>query len=365
MVSSIKIAIILGTRPEIIKMSPIIRACGNNELEHYILHTGQHYSFGLDRVFFDELYLPAPKYQLDTGSGPHGEQTGKMLTGIEQILLHDRPDIVLVQGDTNTVLAGALAASKLNILVGHIEAGLRSFDRTMPEEINRLVTDHIADFLFAPTVTAKHNLLTEGINEEKIYMTGNTIADAVHQHLGMARNRCSIMERYGLLPHGYFLATVHRAGNTDNKERLSSILEGFGQIAEEYSIPVIFPVHPRTLKKIQEFHLTVPGNVEMIDTLGYMDFLSLESKARLILTDSGGVQEEACILKVPCVTLRENTERPETVELGANMITGCMDIPNAVRKMLKMEKMTQDPYGNGKAAERILDIITRKKACNG
>lgn len=225
-----KIAIILGTRPEIIKMSPLIRECEMQGIGYYILHTGQHYSFEMDRVFFEELKLPVPKYNLDVGSGSHGEQTGKMLAGIEEILLKDMPDIVLVQGDTNTVLAGALAASKLHIKVGHVEAGLRSFDRSMPEEINRIVADHISDYLFAPTENSKGHMLDEGIPEEKIFVTGNTVVDAVYQNLEISKQTRHTLSKLKLKKGEYFLTTVHRAENTDNKERLSSILNGFEQI---------------------------------------------------------------------------------------------------------------------------------------
>ncbi|AFV22757.1 UDP-N-acetylglucosamine 2-epimerase [Methanolobus psychrophilus R15] len=349
-----KIAIILGTRPEIIKMSPVIRECERRGLDFEILHTGQHYSFEMDRVFFEELKLPAPKYNLDVGSGLHGEQTGKMLAGIERILLEDTPDVVLVQGDTNTVLAGALAASKLHIKVGHIEAGLRSFDRTMPEETNRIVADHISDYLFAPTQNSKKYLLAEGIPEERIFVTGNTVVDAVYQNLEISKQSRKTLERFGLEEGGYFLTTVHRAENTDKKERLAGILAGFEQIYAEFSLPILFPAHPRTVKMIREFGLQVPEGTQVIDPVGYLDFLQLEGSAKLILTDSGGLQEEACILGVPCVTLRDNTERPETVDVGANVVCGEKSVMLCVKQMMQVGKEWKNPYGNGDAAEIML-----------
>ena len=351
-----KIAIILGTRPEIIKMSPVIRECERCGFEYYILHTGQHYSYEMDRIFFDQLQLPAAKYNLDVGSGLHGAQTGKMLAGIEQILMQDTPDVVLVQGDTNTVLAGALAAAKLHIKVGHVEAGLRSFDRTMPEEINRIMADHISDYLFAPTATSKQHLLAEGIPEDKIFITGNTVVDAVYQNLEISKLTADPLKDMDLQEKGYFLTTVHRAENTDNKTRLSAILEGFGQVSDEFHLPIIFPAHPRTVKMIHAFNLPIPEGVRIIDPVGYLEFLQLESGARLILTDSGGLQEEACILGVPCVTLRDNTERPETVDVGANIIAG-KNIIAGVRQMMQAGSDWKNPYGEGDAGKIMIDEL--------
>jgi len=350
-----KIAIILGTRPEIIKMSPIIRECEKQDIDYYILHTGQHYSYEMDRVFFEQLRLPQAKYNLDVGSGKHGEQTGKMLAGIEDILIKDQPDVVLVQGDTNTVLAGAFAASKLQIKIGHVEAGLRSFDRTMPEETNRIVADHISDYLFAPTETSKKHLLNEGISYNKIFVTGNTVVDAAYQNLEISKSKANILEKLDLNEKEYFAATTHRAENVDVKERLEGILSGFSQIYKEFRLPIIFPAHPRTVKMIGKFDLKIPEGTRLIEPLGYLEFLQLESGARLILTDSGGVQEEACIHRVPCVTLRENTERPETVDVGANLIAGSREkIIDCVRKMMESHSEWRIPYGNGNAAELTL-----------
>ena len=354
-----KIAIILGTRPEIIKMSPIIRECEKQGIDYYILHTGQHYSFEMDSVFFDGLNMPAARYNLDAGSGTHSRQTATMLAGIEENLLKDTPDVVLVQGDTNTVLAGALAASKLGIHVGHVEAGLRSFDRTMPEELNRVIVDHLSDYLFAPTETSRRYLLEEGIPDERIFVTGNTIVDAVYRNIEIAKKKVDVFGRLGLSEGGYFLATAHRAENVDDPVRLGGILEGFRLVYEEFGMPVVFPAHPRTVKMISEFGFDVPSGTRMIEPLGYLEFLQLERGARCVLTDSGGLQEEACILGVRCVTLRDNTERPETVDVGANVLVGCdaVKIVEGVRRMMECRDEWRDLYGDGTASERIINII--------
>lgn len=344
-------------------MSPIIRECERRGLDYYILHTGQHYSFEMDRVFFEELNLPSARYNLDVGSGTHGRQTATMLSGIEEILMRDVPDVVLVQGDTNTVLACALAASKLHILVGHVEAGLRSFDRRMPEEINRVITDHISDYLFAPTETSRRYLLDEGIPDERIFVTGNTIVDAVYQNLEIAKAKVEIQERLGLVEGEYFLATVHRAENVDDRVRLAGILDGFRRVYEEFGMHVVFPAHPRTVKMISEFGFDVPSGTLMIEPLGYLEFLQLESSAKLVLSDSGGLQEEACVLGVGCVTLRDNTERPETVEVGANVLVGCDSgrIVEGVRRMMGKDGNWVNPYGDGKASEEIVEIFSQLK----
>lgn len=357
-----KIAIIVGTRPEIIKMSPIIRECQQQELDFFILHTGQHYSYVMDRVFFENLNLPDPNYNLDVGSGSHGLQTGKMLMGIEDVLLQEKPDIVLVQGDTNTVAAGTLAASKLGIKVGHVEAGLRSFDRTMPEEINRLLSDHLSDYLFAPTQESIDNLLKEGIDKGKIHLTYNSITDAVYQGIDIAEHKSTILEKLDVETNGYFLVTVHRQENVDVKDRLDGIFQGLNNIASSFSCTILFPMHPRTLKRVNEFGIEISERIRIVEPVGFLDFLQLEANARLIFTDSGGLQEESCILNVPCVTLRNNTERPETLSLGSNMLasTDPEKILRLVSEMLKKERNWKNPFGDGKSAERIIEIIRRE-----
>lgn len=357
---SAMIAIILGTRPEIIKMSPVIRACEKQNLDYCIIHTGQHYFYEMDRVFFEELELPQPEYNLDVGSGTHAEQTGKIMIGVERVLKNVKPDIILVEGDTNTVMAGALAAAKLHIKVGHVEAGLRSYDRRMPEEINRIVADHVSDYLFAPTEKAKQNLLREGVEEDKIFVTGNTIVDAVYQNLEIAKRKVNVLKDLGLKPKEYFLVTAHRQENVDVKERLKGILNGLELIHEEFSMPVVFPIHPRTRRRIREFGLSLDG-VTVNDPLGFLEFLQLEANARLVLTDSGGVQEETCILGVPCVTLRDNTERPETLEVGSNIIVGTKreKILEGVKLMFNKENSWENPFGDGRAGEKIIEILKK------
>ena len=354
------IAIVLGTRPEIIKMSPVIRECEHKNLDYFILHTGQHYSYEMDRVFFEQLELPKARYNLDVGSGNHGEQTGKIISGIEKVLMEEKPDAVLVQGDTNTVLAGALAASKLHIKVGHVEAGLRSYDRRMPEETNRVLADHCSDYLFSPTKKAKDILLGEGIPEDMIYVTGNTIVDAVRQNVKIAPERASILNELDIEPGNYLLTTAHRQENVDDRVRLTGILQGLESLAEEFDMPVIFPIHPRSRKRIQEFGISTNGSITLIDPVDFLSFLQLEKNAGLILTDSGGVQEESCILGVPCVTLRDNTERPETMEVGANMLAGTKPerIVACARKMSERERTWENPFGDGMAGERIRRIMT-------
>jgi len=363
-------AIVLGTRPEIIKMSPVIRACGKRGEDFFLLHTGQHYSYEMDRVFFEELDLPAPAFNLDVGSGSHAVQTGAILAGTEKVLQEEKPDTVLVQGDTNTVLAAALAASKsyvrsggCAVKVGHVEAGLRSFDRRMPEEINRVLADHLSEYLFAPTELARQNLTNEGIGDEKIFVTGNTIVDAVHQNLAIARKNTDPVKSMGLSKDGYFLVTLHRQENVDDKRRLAGILDGLFSISAEHGLPMVFPLHPRTEKMIRTFRLKTKG-IRTITPLGFLGFLQLESQARLALTDSGGVQEETCILGVPCVTIRDSTERPETVDAGANIVAGFRpdEIVNAAQQMLTRTRSWKNPFGDGKAGERIVGILAKKGA---
>ncbi len=339
-------------------MAPVIRECQRRGLNFCIIHTGQHYSYQMDRIFFEQLELPQPDHNLDVGSGNHGEQTGRILADLEAVLMEERPDVVLVQGDTNTVMAGALAASKLHIKVGHVEAGLRSYDRSMPEEINRVVADHISDYCFAPTEISKANLLKEGIAEEKIHVTGNTIVDSVYQNLEIAMRKVNILGDLGLEPKGYFLVTAHRQENVDNKERLGEIIRGLEMVKSEFGLPVVFPVHPRTRKMVESFGFELDG-IRAIEPLGFLEFLQLEAGARLALTDSGGVQEEACILGVPCVTLRDNTERPETLDVGANVLAGAKSqrIMDCARKMIVTRECWKNPFGEGNTGQRITNIL--------
>ena len=355
----LKICIVLGTRPEIVKFSPIIRECEKLGLDYFILHTGQHYSYNMDKVFFEQLELPEAKFNLDVGSGTHGKQTGKMLIGIERVLQAKSPDVVLVEGDTNTVLAGAVAAVKLGIKVGHVEAGLRSYDRRMPEETNRVLADHCSDYLFAPTPKSQEILLHEGIAEEQVFMVGNTIVDAVYQNLEIAKSKTQILNELGLEEGEFMLATSHRQENVDDKERFAGLIKGLQLVQREFRVPLIYPIHPRARKQLRLFGIDASG-LTLVEPLDYLAFLQLESKAKLVLTDSGGVQEETCILGVPCVTLRDNTERPETLDVGSNMLAGTD--PNRIlmvtRISLDNKKMWVNPFGDGDTAQKIINIIS-------
>jgi len=363
-----KIAVILGTRPEIIKMAPVIKELEKRGFEYLTIHTGQHYNFEMYEIFFKELKLPLPKYNLNIGSGTHGKQTGKMLEKIEEILIKEKPNIVLIEGDTNTVAAGALAAAKLNIEVGHVEAGLRSYDKSMPEELNRIIADHLADYLFAPTKISKKNLLKEGILDEKIYITGNTIVDAIYQNIKISKQEMNphVFDYIGIDKEEYFLLTIHRQENVDKKDKLKKIIAGLELLSNEFEEQIIYPIHPRAMKKLKEFGLEYAlkqvTNLYIISPISFLNFLQLEANAKLVLTDSGGVQEETCILKVPCVTLRENTERPETIEVGSNILVGTetRKILNGVKKMLNTKRNWKNPFGDGKAGEKIVNILKNK-----
>ena len=273
----------------------------------------------------------------------------------------EKPDVVLVEGDTNTVLAGALTATKLHVKVGHVEAGLRSYFRGMPEEINRILVDHCSDYLFAPTEKSKRILLGEGIEEGKIFVTGNTIVDAVHQNLKIAEEKVNPLNDFDLEAGKYFLVTAHRQENVDNKERFEGILKGLELIADGFNMPVVYPIHPRARKMMNKFSLNTDG-IKFVEPIDYLSFLQLEANAKLVLTDSGGVQEETCVLKIPCVTLRDNTERPETIEVGSNMLAGTNPdtILNATKKMVIKNNNWENPFGDGKAGERIVEILGRR-----
>jgi UDP-N-acetylglucosamine 2-epimerase (non-hydrolysing) len=354
-----KIGIILGTRPEIIKMSPVIRYCEKNKIDYFILHTGQHYSYNMDKIFFEELELPKVKYNLNSGSNDFRKQIGLLASGIKEILLKEKPDFVLVLGDTNTVLAGALATKGLNIGLVHLEAGLRSHELQMIEETNRIITDHISDVLFPPTQVSMNYLIEEKISSDKIFISGNTIVDAVIQNLAISEKKSDVLKDLNLNKDQYFLITLHRPENVDKKFRLEKLVHSLDLISKKYNYQLVLPLHPRTMKMLNEFNLKIPNKVRVIEPQGYLAFLQLEKNARLILTDSGGIQEEASILKVPCVTLRDTTERPETVTIGCNTVAGVEnnDILLHVEKMLKKERNWETPYGNGKSSEFIIEKL--------
>jgi UDP-N-acetylglucosamine 2-epimerase (non-hydrolysing) len=354
----VKPAIVVGTRPEIIKMAPLVRACQARGVPFLLLHTGQHYSFELDGVFFAELGLPAPDVNLEVGSGTQTYQLASTLAGMESVLAEHRPDVVLVEGDTNSVLAAALAANKAGIAVGHVEAGLRSYDRGMPEEINRVLTDHLADHLFPPTEQSRAILRGEGIPDTRILVTGNTVVDELLLQRGRAR-RPGLLERFGVTAGRFALATLHRAENVDDPARLRGCLAGLAATAAALDLVVLAALHPRTQARIAALDPGLTGGLRVLPPLGYLDFLGLHAEAALMLTDSGGLQEEACCLGVPCVTLRDNTERPESVEAGANRLAGAEPerIVACAREMLPRRGGWSNPFGDGHAGERIVDHL--------
>jgi UDP-N-acetylglucosamine 2-epimerase (non-hydrolysing) len=284
-----------------------------------------------------------------------------MLEKIERDLIAESPDVVLVQGDTNTVLAGAVAGAKLGIKIGHVEAGLRSYDRGMPEEINRVLADHCSDFLFAPTEQSKQILLKEGIDREKVFVVGNTVVDSVYQNLPIAKEKSDVLQSMGLAEQGFILATAHRAENVDSRERFSGLMEGLKDVQKHFGVPVIYPIHPRAKKQLDLFGIDTSG-ITLVEPLDYLSFLLLQSVAKLVLTDSGGVQEETCILGVPCVTLRDNTERPETLQVGANILAGTdpVRILEASINMCSIGRGWVNPFGDGKTGESIVRIIAEQ-----
>lgn len=353
-----KIVTVIGARPQFIKAAPVSKALRQAGYMEYLVHTGQHYDHNMSQIFFDELQIPQPDCNLAIGSGSHGRQTGQMLMQLEEVMQQQQPDWVLVYGDTNSTLAGALAAVKLQIPVAHVEAGLRSFNRTMPEEHNRVLTDHCADLLFCPTRTAVDLLAKEGITQG-VHLVGDTMYDAVLQFADLARRRSTILHDLGVEPKAFFLATVHRPYNTDEPENLRNILHAFGEL----DAPVIFPVHPRTRKKIAELELdsgqSSSANLHLIEPVGYLDMLMLLQQARLLLTDSGGMQKEAYFFAVPCVTLRPETEWVETVATGWNVLVGA-DQAKIVTAVQYHQWPTGEPpalFGNGRASEQIAVVI--------
>lgn len=357
-----KVATIVGARPQFIKAAPVSTALVRAGIDEVLVHTGQHYDASMSDVFFTELGIASPTYNLGVGGGSHGEQTGKMLEGVEDVLLRERPDWLLVYGDTNSTLAGALAAAKLHIPIAHVEAGLRSFNRRMPEEVNRILSDHVASLLLAPTSTAVSNLLREGIPEKRIRQVGDVMYDAARYYGNVADERSQILKQLEVQSKGYVLATIHRAENTDDPGRLTAIVEALSALSER--IPVIVPVHPRTRNRLQALgaSLSTSGRVTAIDPVGYLDMVMLEKNASLVVTDSGGVQKEAFFHGVKCVTVRDETEWVELVELGWNFLAppkSADAVIDVIEHALRAEpNAAGQPYGEGDAADRIADALS-------
>jgi UDP-GlcNAc3NAcA epimerase len=359
-----KIITIIGARPQFIKAATVSRVISNlaagsdpPSIHEIILHTGQHYDYNMSQVFFEQMGIPTPHYNLAVGSGDHGQMTGRMLVKVEKILMDTSPEWVLVYGDTNSTLAGALAAAKLNIPVAHVEAGLRSFNRRMPEEVNRLLTDHLSKLLFVPTTNAIDNLGREGITQGVVF-SGDVMLDAFLFYRKRAADQSQILSRLKLSPKGFYLATIHRQENTDSESRLGAITKALAAIGNQDK-PVIMPLHPRTRKKLRQWGLpsTFDSKLQFIEPVGYLDMIQLECAARLIFTDSGGVQKEAYFAGVPCVTLRDETEWIETVEAGVNFLAGTETdaVYEAYKKAIHARVSFKDGlYGDGRAAEAIV-----------
>jgi len=361
----IKIIFIVGARPNFIKIAPLIREAKKyKNIRPILVNTGQHYDWEMSKVFFKELDIPKPQYNLNVGSGSHGQQTAKIMEKLEQVLLKEKPDLVAVVGDVNSTLAGALVAAKLHIPVAHVEAGLRSFDKRMPEEINRVITDHVSDYFFVTEPAAIKNLTKEGISPKKIFYVGNVMIDTLLK-LKSKSEKFKICEKFKLKPKEYAVLTLHRQENVDNKEVFREILDAIGEIQKE--IKIIWSIHPRTKKQLEKFNFYAKikkmENLVLIKPLGYLDMLSLNNQAKFVLTDSGGIQEETTAIGIPCLTLRRNTERPITVVEGTNTVVGTnkKKIIAQVSKILNgnIKKGRVPKYWDGKASQRILIILNR------
>lgn len=359
-----KVVTIIGARPQFIKAATVSRAVASVEgINEIIVHTGQHFDANMSDIFFKEMGIPKPDYHLGIGGGGHGLQTGQMLIKIEEVLLKERPDWVLVYGDTNSTLAGALAAVKMHIPIAHVEAGLRSFNRKMPEEINRILTDDVSDVLFAPTKTAVDNLFQEGIHEEKVYEVGDVMYDAALFYGEMANAKSNILSQLNLDTEGYILCTIHRAENTDNHQRLGDIFKNLEHVATNHK--VVLPLHPRTKGVLEKIgFVREKSNITFIEPIGYIDMVMLEKHSKLIITDSGGVQKEAYFHKKSCITLRDETEWVELVQKGYNVLVSDFDLLyEEVQSSLKAKKLKDDVplYGTGNTANLIVEFLRSKE----
>ncbi|MFO8108937.1 MAG: UDP-N-acetylglucosamine 2-epimerase (non-hydrolyzing) [Thermoplasmata archaeon] len=350
-----KILTIVGARPQFVKAFVVSRELRKKH-EEVLVHTGQHYDENLSKIFFDELEIPKPDHNLGIGSRSHGFQTAEMIRGIEDIAKNENPDIINIYGDTNSTLSGAIVGSKLESIVAHVEAGLRSFNRDMPEEINRVLTDHASDLLFAPSETAVNNLKNEGITKG-VHLVGDVMFDAILWARDVAAKKSNIMDELGLEKDGFILSTVHRAGNTDDRERLAGIMKGLSQAP----LPVVLPIHPRTEKRLKEFNLynNFINKIRLVDPVSYLDFVKLLDMAKIVATDSGGIQKEAFSLDTPCITLRDETEWVETVRCGWNILVGANTgkITDALNTEWILTEKKPIPYGDGNASKKIVEIL--------
>lgn len=352
-----KIVTIVGARPQFIKAAAVSRAFQHFEdITEKIVHTGQHYDHNMSRIFFEEMQIPEPAYNLEVGSGSHGKQTGLMLERIEKVLLDEHPDILLIYGDTNSTLAGALAAGKLHIPVAHVEAGLRSFNRLMPEEINRVLSDHVSDYLFCPTQTAVDNLKGEGI-EKGVHLVGDVMYDCALFYAEKASGRYDPLKKYNLTSGQYILATIHRAETTDNTQNLKSVCKAL----EATDAQVLLPLHPRTRNVLHKENIRLAKNILVTEPVSYLEMILLEKNAQAIMTDSGGIQKEAYFFETPCITLRTETEWVETVSAGWNHVTG-LELKEIIKTFNNLKKPDHHPdlYGTGRAAEKIVDLLRSK-----
>jgi UDP-N-acetylglucosamine 2-epimerase (non-hydrolysing) len=356
------IAMVFGTRPEMIKCAPVIFAAQQRGLEVPIIHTGQHYTFEMDRVFFKELNIPEPSAHVHVGSHRAPRQVGLMLDRLMDAFDQVKPDVVMVEGDTNSVLAGALTALKMDIPVAHLEAGLRSDDWTMPEEPNRILADRVSRWLFCPTDIQRKRLADEGIING-VHVVGNSIVDAALHFSRVSYDKSDATDRLKLNNRPYMFLTMHRPGNVDVPERLKAMIQALEHASEELGRLIVFPVHPRTKARMDEMGLRLsPRHFLELEPVGYLDTLRLMLGSDAVLTDSGGIQEEACILRIPCVTLRPNTERPETIHVGANILfegTHALDLTSVIAEHMKRERIWENPFGDGKTGQRVVDILEK------